>query len=239
MQTKSDRVFTAWVNWVQGTIIPLGVKLRLSSRIRNISPPTAHLQTRLSDLGISIDKIWWGPMTLFPRKATFLLDTIEADPPTAVLEIGSGTSTPILAALSHKYGFSVISLENHPGSIDYVKSLLRCVPGGSDVRLALCGFARRSYPDGKKYYWYDIDLGSYDKLFDLVLIDGPMSSLVGRNGALPEIAPYLAADNRIYLDDATRYHERKCLREWKHYFPNLTVPDIQTCRGVAIMHLKQ
>lgn len=237
MQTKSDKLFTAWVNWIQGAIIPLGVKLRLNKRMHNVPPPTADLQARLIDLGINIEQIWWGPMTLFPRKVKFLLDTIEAEPPTAVLEIGSGTSTPILAALAYRYGFSVISVENHPGSIDYVKALLHSVPGGSSVQLELRGFVRRSYPDGKKYYWYDINLGDYGRSLDFVLIDGPMSSLVGRNGALPEVAPYLASNHRIYLDDASRHHERKCLREWKQYFPDLIVPDIQPCRGVAMMHL--
>ena len=52
-----------------------------------------------------------------------------------------------------------------------------------------------------------------------------MGTLVGRNGALPEIIPYLAENHRIFLDDSTRDHERKCIMEWKKHYPELIVEE--------------
>ena len=237
MQKIEDHLFTLWINAVQSYVIPWGVKLRRAKRQRNVGPPSVEFQKRLCDLGIDADSIWWGPMTLFPRKAIVLIDAIEKNPPRAVLEVGSGSSTPLLTALSKKHGFQLISLENHRGSFNYVRGLLDSTPGGREVNLINTGFVRHRYSDGKSYRWYDVDLGSYGLKFDFVVIDGPMGTLVGRNGALPEIAPHLAEIHSIYLDDSQREHEQNCIAEWEKYFPSLVVESIDGCRGMSRLHL--
>ncbi|SDW99990.1 class I SAM-dependent methyltransferase [Thiocapsa roseopersicina] len=238
MQTAVERVFSTLVNWTQGNIFPLAIrKSRVDRRYSVVEAQPEEWRQKLRDLGIPLEETFWGPMTLLPRRVSCIIDAIEATPPKAVLEIGSGSSTILLAALAAKHGFSIVSLENFKGSYERVKSLLAAIPRGSDVRLESVGFVRRRYPDQKRYWWYDVDLGRYDTDFDFVLIDGPSSTLVGRNGGLPEIAPYLSPNNRIYVDDATGTHGLACLSEWKRYFPNLQVTNPASCPKMALMHL--
>ncbi|MBX3600242.1 MAG: class I SAM-dependent methyltransferase [Rubrivivax sp.] len=231
--TTSEKLFTSLVNAVQQYVTPWGVRLRQARRARNVPLPSPGLRARLSALGLDVDRLWWGPMTLFPAKLEYLLQEIDADPPRRVLEVGSGSSTPVLAALANRHGFEVVSLENHEGSARYVRESLRNCPGADRVHLVVTGFRRRRYPDGRRYWWYDVDLGADGRPFDMVLIDGPMGSLVGRNGGLPEIRPYLAQRHRIYLDDANRAHEQACIAEWLGHFGSLAVERPSACRGIA------
>lgn len=238
MQKKSnikigDKVFTQVVNWVQGNIVPVGIKLRMKRRRKNVGPPPPELQEKIVDLGLDPSRIWWGPMTLFPKKVNFLIDEIETSPPRVMLEVGSGSSTLLFAALAERYDFRVLSLENHQSSINYVRSILKGSPGEDRVILKKSDFIKRRYPDGAPYRWYDIDLGIMDAKFDFVFIDGPMGLLVGRNGAIPEILPFLASEHRIYLDDVQRPHEQDCLHEWKKHYTNLEVETFKDCPGIG------
>lgn len=231
--TVIDRLFTGFVNTVQQYITPWGVRFRQTRRKRNIAPPSQVLRNQLAGLGLDVEQLWWGPMTIFPRKLEYLLHEIENDPPQRLLEIGSGSSTPVLAALANRYKFDIVSLENHAGSARYVTESLRHGPGAERVQLIVAGFRRRQVANGRRYWWYDVDLGADDRPYDMVIVDGPMGSLVGRNGALPEIKPYLAHRHRIYLDDANRVHEKRCLAEWERQYPGLIVERPASCRGIA------
>lgn len=221
MQTTTDRLFTSLVNFVQRHAVPLGVRMRMKRRARTVPPPTEEMTALLAGIGVPVDSIWWGPMTLAPVRTRYVIREIESRPPRRVLEVGSGSSTPILAALAKKYGFEFYSLENHAGSAAYVNGLLVSMNLQRYAKLIVVGFRRRKYPDGKSYWWYDVDVATLGGPFDLIVIDGPMGTLVGRNGTIPEVRDHLTADCRIYLDDAVREHEKKCLAEWQRYFPDL------------------
>ncbi len=231
-------LFTNFVNFVQRFITPFGVRIRRARRRRNVAPPSESLRARLAELGIDVDRIWWGPMTLFPSKIEFLMHEIEAKPPRLLLEVGSGSSTPVLAALAEHHGFEIVSLENHVGSARYVREMLGAGVGASRVKLIVAGFRRRWRPDGSGYWWYAVDLGEVGRLFDMVVVDGPMGALVGRDGALPEIQPYLAPQHRIYLDDANRAHEKACIASWQAQFPGLLVERPALCRGMAKLRIQ-
>lgn len=233
--TTRDRLFTRFVNMIQQYVTPWGVRWKMSRRARIVAPPSADLRARLSELGLDVDSLWWGPMTLHPRKIEYLIREVESHPPRCLLEVGSGSSTPVLAALAHRYGFHVVSLENHAGSARYVCDSMH--QGAEQVDLVVTGFRRRYDSDGKPYWWYDVDLSGYPQPFDMVLIDGPMGSLVGRGGALREIKPFLAPDHRIYIDDANRDHEKKCIAHWQRQFKGLNVELPVECRGIAKLRI--
>lgn len=230
MPTIGDKLFTASTNWIQGHVFHrLISKARIERRQRTQASQSDEWRDRLLDLGIPLEELSWGPMTLLPRRVTCLIDAIEAQPPTAVLEIGSGGSTIVLAALAARYGFTVVSIENFRGSYDWVRTILAKTPGGTRVQMVLAGFVRKHYSDGKSYRWYDVNLDNFGLRFDFVLIDGPSSKLVGRNGGLPEIRPYLALKHRIYVDDAFGKHGQVCLDQWQHYFPELVIERLVEC----------
>lgn len=232
--TLSDRLFTLGTNILQSTVIRTRVRAAKDAYLNRPGPrANEDFELQLRELGLSPDSLWWGPMTLFPRKAQFLLSEIVKQPPNRLLEVGSGTSTSLFAALAVKHNFSVLSLENYKDTISYVQSALEKIPCDSRVKLQHCGFIRGSYDNGERYRWYDARLDKEGGLFDFVFIDGPMSSIIGRNGALPEIKSYLAKDHRIYLDDYNREHEKECVAEWQRHFPGLIVESFEECPGVA------
>jgi len=234
----TDRLFTIGTNFLQSTVIRYRVRMLAEKYIQRPGlRVNQDFLRQMNELGLTPERLWWGPMTLFPQKAQFLLSEIEKHPPKRILEIGSGTSSALFAALAVKHNFTMLSLDNYKDTMKYVQSILEGIPCDNRVRLQQCGLIRRSYPNGKKYWWYDAILDDKQGLFDFVFIDGPMSSLVGRNGALPEIKPYLAKDHRIYIDDYNRAHEKACVTEWGRHFPGLIVETFEECKGVALLKL--
>jgi len=224
----SDLAFSRLVKLAQDTVVSWKVK----RQVGNSAPkqPEPELTERLQALGLKPERLWWGPMTLFPWKAEILLDELETNPPQHVLEVGSGTSTAIFAALAEKYDFRFTSLENHQGTIAYVEEMLEGLPCASRVNIQLCNFVKRRYEDGKKYRWYDAKLEDLPPI-DCAMVDGPMGTFVGRNGALPSMKPYLSKDYRLFLDDATRPHEIACIEEWKHYYPAVRTQTFKNYKG--------
>jgi hypothetical protein len=229
--TIGDQAFSRFVVLMQGTVVQWVDALRNPQR----DPPSAEFLSELRELGIDPQSLSWGPMTFLPYRAEYVVGEIMKRPPRAVLEIGAGLSTLLFSALGARYGFPVFSIENFKGSVSYVQHLFSKARGNMAANLQLCSFVRRRYSDGQPYRWYGADLAEARTKFDLVFIDGPMKTLVGRNGALPEVAPYLATDNRIFLDDTNLDHGKFCIRQWKEQFPLLEVRE--DCFGVARMHL--
>ena len=234
-----DRIFTKFVAAAQITAVQLKVKKKTKLHLNRKGPLASEDFTqKLEKIGITPEQLWWGPMTLFPRKAEFLLNEIEKNKPKRVLEIGAGTSTALLTALGQKHNFSVFSIENFDGTVDYINSLLTGLPHTDNLTIQKCGFISRKYPTGEKYRWYDADLTIANCKFDFVLIDGPVGSLVGRNGAIPQIFEFLEKECVIYVDDYNREHEKECVREWQKHYPNLTVEEPSDCEGIGRLKFK-
>lgn len=232
-----DALFSTAISFLQDTVIKIGVNRRIKRGVHLARQPDEQFNEVLRQLGLVPDRLWWGPMTLFPRKALFLINQIKSQPPRHLLEIGSGSSTALFAALGEKYGFDVLSIENHQKTIDYVEYLLKDLPCSKRLTIQKCGFIKKSYPDKKKYWWYAADIKRLGDKVDFVFIDGPVGRLVGRNGALPEIISYLSDDHRIFLDDSQREHERNCIMEWKRYYKDLYVETYNECPGIACIKI--
>ncbi len=220
-----DKKFSLLVRLVQKIVIDgVAVKLRIKKVQNRINfALDDKFKNKLTELGLVPERLWWGPMTLSPVKVEFLIDEIKNRPPSSLLEVGSGTSSAIFAATAEKYKFELLSLENYASTVKYVEYLLKDLSCSDYLTIQVCNFIRREYSNGEKYWWYDANLDYVKKPFDFVLIDGPMGTLVGRNGALPEIIPYLAEDHRIFLDDSTRKHEKSCIDEWRRHYPEIIV----------------
>ena len=229
-----DSIFSCGVRVIQRTVINgVGVKLRKKGlQTREKYASNHDFQKRLIDLGLAPERLWWGPMTLNAEKAGVILDEIERESPQNLLEVGCGTSSALFAAAGDKYDFDVLSLENYWPTVKYVEYLLDGLDCSHRLTIQICDFVRCKYTNGEKYRWYNADLNSINGPIDFVLIDGPMGSLVGRNGALPEIIPFLAEEHRIFLDDSTREHERKCMEEWQRHYSELIIEYPNNC-GLA------
>jgi len=227
-------LFTRLINAWQSTGFAWGAKIQdarhrrreaMSKRKAFEEFANGELIARLRELGLDVDRFYWGPKTISLRVALALVRMIDATPPKHVLEIGAGTSTAILAALSSAYDFSVLSIENHMPTIKYVQYLLGNIPAQEHLTMQLCKFKRFRCHDeaGGRYWWYDVDFSHATADFDFVFIDGPVESVVGRRGSLPAIVNRLAEDHLVVCDDLmNRPVGRECRAAWSRYFPEMT-----------------
>lgn len=127
----------------------------------------------------------------------------------AVLECGSGLST-ILISLSapRRSGCEIWVLESDLPWLERVGAVIR-QHQLNNVRLIHAPL--RSYG---AYTWYAAPIQRMPR-FELVICDGPPeATLGGRYGLLPVMAPYLADDAVIVLDDADTAIGRAVLARW-------------------------
>jgi hypothetical protein len=227
--TIFESMFTRSITLLQATAVRWSVHIQkrlYSNRYSRWRDSAIELDARLKDLGLEPSRLWWGPMTLTPQKAVMILDQIERTRPECVLEVGAGTSTAILAAAASRYGFRLLSLENYEGTIEYVDWLVGDLPCSHALTIQKCGFRRYNTVSGRTYWWYNANLSMLERPVDLMVIDGPMSTFVGRNGAVHAAFPYLNHPNQVILDDCKRKHEKECVDEWVHDYPGSTFETI-------------
>jgi predicted O-methyltransferase YrrM len=236
---RLDRWYSSATRLVQRGVVSTSVGLHGLSSFARRRPVPESLGRRLTALGVDPARLDFSPLTIKPWKLEYLIELVENKPPRCVLELGSGVTTVVLAALADKHGFELLSLEHYPGAVRDLHRLTDGMACAQHIRVQRCGLARKRPVEGRRYYWFNADLEAYRGRFDFVLIDAPMARLTGRRGALPEIEPYLDADHRLVLDDSTRRHERACLAEWLRRFPALDVRYDEKVPDIAVMRLNK
>lgn len=227
-----DRLYTGFVNATQSTVVNLAVRRKSQGYHGRVPPASEDLLSLLTELDLNRGDLWWGPMAMFPWKAEIIIREVVRDPPNLLLDVGAGTSSRLFAALGKKYHFRVTTLENYGPAARSLRDWLEANRMADVVTVQHCALIRRKDYYGRRYRWYNADLNAAGGKFDFVFIDGPVSSLAGRYGALPEISEFLAIKHRIFLDDYTRAHEREVVRDWKRRYPRLQIVPIEGVDGL-------
>ena len=92
---------------------------------------------------------------------------------------------------------------------------------------------------GERWQWYgaEIDETLVGQRARLVFIDGPPASLqpLARYPALRRLAPFLAEDAILVLDDVARPDEWAITERWLREDPRLTLQRIAHEKGTAIL----
>lgn len=236
---RVDRLYSSVMHSIQRYLVSPAVRLNAILPFTRRCTPSARLRRQLSELGLSAERLDWNPWAMKPWKLEFLIGLIEKKPPRCVLELGSGVTTLVLAALAEKHGFELLSLENYHGSIGRLHRLSGGLDCARHIRVQQCVLGRKRSPGGASYFWFNANLEAYRGRFDFVVVDAPAGRLVGRRGTLPEIEPYLAEGHRIVLDDCNRRHERACLAEWGGRYPALNVRQYVDYPDIAVLQLRK
>ena len=149
----------------------------------------------------------------------FLASLVIHMKPRHILELGSGTSTQVLARASLQLPTPccISSVEHDP---DFHESTIR---GLADQRQAGCQIALHFAPlvlreyGGKLLPVYRLRPQRFACLSpaDLVLIDGPPAALGGREGTLYQVLDFARTGTLVLLDDANREEERAVLSRWQ------------------------
>jgi len=153
----------------------------------------------------------WGIDKAFARE---LLRHLETTRPRRLLEVGSGTSTVLLADWAARRGASLVSLEHEPRYFAQTAALLERQGLRDRVDLKLAPLTPFACGGGRGHPWYAAELAGP---FDFVLVDGPPERL-GRQAALFAVAPHLAERWHLWLHDALRPHEQSCVTLWSRWF---------------------
>ena len=180
---------------------------------------------------------WWTRRTIQTRRPLPLWETRMARPellaavwkfvveerPCLALELGSGLSTLVIAYALEEVGEGeVISLEDHRGYAARTRRLLS-EHGLSDYAQVLDAPLAAIRIDGEKHYWYSTEGLPGDMAIDLLLIDGPGTSLAGvtRYPSLPVLRRFLAKDALVIVDDVDRPRDQANINRWRTEFPEL------------------
>jgi hypothetical protein len=133
--------------------------------------------------------------------------------PRAVLELGSGTSTVVLAALLGDAA-TLVTFEQDPGWAQHTRDALRERGLQAHVLDVGVGDVGAGAPPG---YVLTDEAGELLRAHppEIVLVDGPtMESGASRLGAVELVAPFAAGDVTLLLDDALRDAELRIAEAW-------------------------
>ena len=117
----------------------------------------------------------------------------------------------MLAQYAARSGARVTALEHDPVCAARTRAALQRMGLADRVDLRLAPLRSVRCADGRARRWYGAEPGHG---FDFVLVDGPPMRY-GRGAALFALAPLLAGEWDLWLDDAARPHERECIALWR------------------------
>ncbi len=172
----------------------------------------------------------WTSWTLSAGCLLRIRDSFAKRPIRTVVECGAGISTLHIGRFLAADGGRLVALEDDEVWARAIQRLVK-EEGLSDVVTVLYRPLVEHQVLGHRVRWYDLgspaDLG-LDSI-DLLLVDGPpgVSGPMARLPALPILAPALADDAEIFLDDARRPEEQEILRLWQEALPS----KLETSRG--------
>lgn len=174
-----------------------------------------------------------------PDLALELTYLVRDNKPGLVVELGSGTSTVIVASAlkQHTQTGRILSLDH-----------LQEYKAETDQLIAQAGYQAQAevaytpltkYKIGKRTYsWYDISSLKLEKTsIDLVIVDGPPGSTNkhARYPALPLLLPYLSERAILVVDDYRRDDEHEFVEMWLKEAPDFELEVKHTQKKTAIL----
>lgn len=172
-----------------------------------------------------------------PEFAVMVMDVIDRNDCSSIVELGSGASTLIVGYVLEKRGAGhVVSLDHDPVFMETTRREITangleqyCTVHHAPLVRQLCG--------GETVVWYDVQHIEFPKAIDLLIVDGPpvKTQRHARYPALPLLSRYFADRVTIVLDDAARTSETEILERWRKEFPAFGLETIPTMKGTAIL----
>jgi predicted O-methyltransferase YrrM len=153
------------------------------------------------------------------EEAAFLFQLIRRHRPKLVTELGSGSSTILLAAALRANGSGrLISVEHDDRHARNTAQLLQQAELTGWVQqvkapLAECSIGNRAFS------WYALEplLRTLSEKIDFLFVDGPPGKIqsLSRYPALPILAPHLSARALVFVDDGGRDDEMEMIKRWR------------------------
>ncbi len=153
-----------------------------------------------------------------PEALRHMVQTILLYKPDLVIELGSGSSTVWMAGALERNGHGhIVSLDHEAKFAEATRQRLTQHRLSHRAQVLHAPLVPTT-AGGRQYLWYDLaplrDLPQGKA--SLLVVDGPPggSQRLARYPALPQLAPWLAQDAIVLLDDAARKDEQQIARLW-------------------------
>jgi predicted O-methyltransferase YrrM len=154
--------------------------------------------------------------------------------PVQVLELGSGASTVLMAAVRQRRGGPpVISIDHDPAFAQRTWATLARAGLQDEVELHVAPL-RPTVVEGHRAVWYDRDVIErvVPARIDLLVVDGPPSTTrLARWPAVELLRARLGRDSVVLLDDGRRRDETVTARRWARTHPDLALFWHDTVKG--------
>ncbi|WP_417779026.1 glycosyltransferase [Stutzerimonas xanthomarina] len=156
-----------------------------------------------------------------PEFAWWLFQHVTTTRPEKIIELGSGTSTLVIAAALKQLGVGrFLSFEHDHAYLEKTRALLQVCDLQNHVELIYAPLEEMQL-DGQAYRWYDLPYDLIDHMvgreeLDLLLVDGPPAATNrhARYPALARLRDYCNKSTLVLLDDAGREEEQEILGRW-------------------------
>ena len=153
------------------------------------------------------------------EEAAFLFQLIRRHRPKLVMELGSGSSTILLAAALRANGSGrLISVEHDDKHARATAQLLEQAGLSGWVQPVKAPLADCSVGD-RTFSWYALEplLSTLSEKIDFLFVDGPPGKIqsLSRYPALPILAPHLSPRSLVFVDDGGRDDEMEMIERWR------------------------
>ncbi len=177
--------------------------------------------------------IYFGDWSIDGDLARIMVKDIIENRRNFILELGSGSSTIIIAQLLKKLGKGKFySIEDNENFYNKIKRELSLNGLEYNVNLILSPL-KQIIVDNKEFLWYDTNFIKEIEKVDFLFVDGPPAYIqeMSRFPALPLLINKLNNDFVILLDDGKRIDEKIAVDKWKKLFPDFKYQLIDTIKG--------
>ena len=176
--------------------------------------------------------------SLHVQTAGWIYRYVQTQRPKAILELGCGISTVLLALAlqTEKLDSSFISLESEASWLDKTRLALAALGLNNRVKLQHAPIAPFTFRGRELQVHRFVEFKAVQP--ELFLVDAPPAH-VGRAGALPGFYQALAPNARLVLDDAERDGERDAVQSWCALGLARLDAFVPVGRGLALLTLQK
>lgn len=184
--------------------------------------------------------VFLGNASIDSHHARFLVQHLVEVRPKTIVELGSGSSTLIIAHVLNSLGIKDVYHLSVDQEIHYLKISERWAELNGVSNYVKFFHAPLTPYSGHDTPWYSgVTHAVQDRKIELVLVDGPAAYEAGfeyaRYPALPALYSLLSEHCTIILDDANRPAEQSIVKRWLTEYPEFNASYIKSGKGVAIL----
>lgn len=223
-----------------------GSQGQVRERIKELNNSIADCQLNLSYVSSLSNiplrfPIFYGRWTVDGVTAKSIVDAVRELRPAVVLELGSGSSTALIAAILEQMGLTNtrhIAVDHLAPYLDATRQNVELQDLNRKVEYWHCPLEEPG-GNGVAHWYSDLPAKLGDTKIDLLVVDGPPGATQpeARRPALEVLRPFLSPGAIVILDDTTRPEEGKILEKWKEQYPEIEIKLEEHGKGCAKIYV--